>query len=131
MALLWKGIGISLVCCVLTLSLSGREKNISGLLGICACAMISVIALSYLDPVISFLRKLESVGSLHSGHLTIMIKAVGIGLVTDLAVQFCNDSGNAGTGKVLHFLGTAVMVCSSVPVFEGLLDLVCTVLGEI
>ena len=131
MGILWKGIGIGLVCTVLSLSLKEREKDISALLGIGACVAVSTIALSYLEPVISFLRRIESVGSLHSEHLSILIKVVGIGTVTDIAVQFCNDSGNSGMGKVLQFLGSSVMIWSSIPVFEALMDLVLSVLGEI
>ena len=131
MGLLWKGIGICLVCSVLSLSLKEREKDISALLGIGACVVVSVIALSFLEPIISLLRKLETVGSLHSDHLAVLIKVVGIGAVTDTAVQFCDGSGNAGVGKVLRFLGSAVMVWSSLPVFDALLELVSSVLGEI
>lgn len=131
MALLWKGIGICLVCSVLSLTLKDRERGFSILLGIGACAAISVIALSYLEPVISFFRKLETVGSLHSDYLSVLIKVVGIGMVTDIAARSCDDSGNAGVGKVLQFLGSAVMIWSSIPVFEALLDLISSVLGEI
>lgn len=131
MGLLWKGIGIGLVCTVLSLSMKEREKDFSALLGIGACVAVSVIALSFLEPVISFLRKMESVGSLRSEYLSILVRAVGIGAVTDMAVQFCNDSGNSGMGKVLRFLGSTVMVWSSIPVFEALLELVLSVLGEI
>ena len=131
MALMWKGIGICLICSVLSLSLKDRGKDFSVLLGIGACVGVSVIALSYLEPVISFFRRLETIGSLDAEYLTILIKVVGIGSVTDLAAQFCADSGNAGVGKVLQFLGTAVMVWTSVPVFDALLELVCSVLGGI
>ena len=131
MAVFWKGIGICLVCSVLSLSLKEREKDFSMLLGLGTCAIVSVMALSYLEPVISFLRRLESVGSLHSDHLTVLIKVVGVGVVTDTATRFCDDSGNSGVGKVLQFLGTAVMVWSSIPIFEALLELVSSVLGEI
>lgn len=131
MAFLWKGIGICLVCSVLSLSLKDREKGISILLVIGACTAVSAITVSYLEPLISFFRRLESVGSLHSEHLTVLIKIVGIGWVTDVASQFCNDSGNSGVGKVLRFLGTVVMVWSSIPVFDSLLELVCIILGEI
>ena len=129
--LLWKGVGVGLVCCILSLSVREREKEIAALLGIGACVVISAMALSCLDPVISFLRRLESLGAVHSEHLTILVKVVGIGLVTDIAVQFCNDAGNSGTGKVLQFLGSAVMLCSAVPVLDALLELVCSVLGEL
>ena len=128
---LWKGLGIGLVCSVLSLSIKEREKDISSVLVIGACVAVSAIALNYLDPIISFLRRLESAGSLHSEHLAILMKVAGIGAVTDIAVQVCNDAGNAGTGKMMKFLGSAVMIWSSLPVFESLFDLVCSVLGEI
>ena len=131
MGLLWKGIGICLVCSVLSLSLNDRQKDISAILVMGACVAVSVIAFSFLEPAISFLRRLQSVGSLHSEHLSILIKVVGVGTVTDIAVQFCNDSGNTGVGKVLQFLGSAVMLWSSIPVFDALLELVLSVLGEI
>lgn len=131
MELMWKGIGIGLVCCVLSLSVREREKDLSALLAIGACTAVSVMAISCMEPVVSLLRRLESLGPLHSEHLSILIKAVGIGIVTDISVRFCNDAGNSGTGKVLQLLGSAVMLRSSLPVFDALLELICSVLGEI
>ena len=131
MALLWKGIGTVLICCLLSLFIKGWGKDIAALLGIGACLVVTAAAMSYLEPVVSFIRRLESVGSLDPDHLGILIKVVGIGLVTDIAVQVCNDTGNSGIGKMTQFLGSAVMIWSPLPVFEALLDLVCYVLGEI
>ena len=131
MTILWKGLGIGLVCCIISLFIKDREKDFSVILGIGACVVVSIMALSYLEPVLAFLRRLGSVGSLHSDHLSVLIKVVGIGLITDIAVQVCNDTGNSGTGKVMQFLGSAVMLWSAIPVFDALLDVICSVLGEI
>lgn len=129
MGLYWKAAAAVLVAVVLILAL-GR-KDLGLVLGIAACAMVSLAALEYLEPVTELFDTLETLGDLESGMISILLKSVGIGVLTEIAAMVCTDSGNGSLGKALQLLGTAVILWISLPLFTALLDLIQEIMGNL
>lgn len=129
MDLFWKALAGVLLTAVLTLALSKQEKDISLLLKMGVCAMVAIIAVSYFDPVLTFLRQLEELGDLQGDMLGILLKAVGIGMVAEIAGMICADSGNASLGKILQLLSSGVILWLSLPIFSALLEMIQQILG--
>ena len=122
MSLFWKAAAAVLLAVVLGLSL-GKQKDIGVLLTMAVCCMVAMIAISYLEPVLDFLRELETLG--------ILLKAVGIGLVSEIAGLVCTDAGNGSLGKTLQMLGSAVILYLSLPIFTAMLELIREILREL
>lgn len=118
-----------LLTVVLTLTLRRQEMGI--VLAAAVCAMIALAALEYLRPVIALLETLREMGELDGELISVLLKAAGLGLVTEIASLICADSGNASLGKCLQLLGTAVILWMSVPLFHALLELIREILGEL
>lgn len=126
-----KAIAGVLIAIVLGLVLSKQGKDISALLTIAVCCMVITAAVTYLRPVVDFFEKLESIGQLDSGMLTILLKAVGIGLLAEVTSLICADAGNAALGKTLQIFASAVILWISIPLLTSLINLVEEILGEI
>lgn len=120
-----------LLTVILVLALGHQGKQTAMLLVLAVCAMIGMLAFTYLDPVMDFIRRLQDLGSLDGGMLQILLKAVGIGLIGEIASMICADSGNAALGKTLQMLSAAVILRLSIPLLEQLLDLLEQILGEV
>ena len=131
MELFWKAIAVSLLTVILGAVMGKKDKDISVLLSIAGCVLVAGFTEVYLSPVVRFLGELESMGNLRSDLLGILLKAVGIGLISEIAAVVCSDSGNAGLGKMIQLIGSVVILWLSIPVFQALLDLVQTILGEL
>lgn len=131
MELFWKAAAGVLMAVILGLVLGKQEKDISLMLSIAVCAMAAIIALSYLEPVLDMLRQMEKLGSLGGDMLSVLLKAVGIGLVAEIAGMVCADAGNAALGKTMQMLGTAAVLWLSIPIFNAFLMLIQQILGEI
>ena len=131
MALFWKGAAGLFVVAVLVITVGRQEKDIALLLVMAACVMVVTAGLSLLEPVVDLLHRLEELGNLQSGVLSILLKITGIGLVTQTGGMILSDSGNTSLARGLQLLGTSVILYLSVPVFETLIDLIQHVLGEI
>ena len=131
MELFWKAIAVSLLTAILGVAMGKQNKDISLLLSIAGCVLIAGLTAVYLSPVVRFLEELESLGNLRGDMLGILLKAVGIGLISEIASVVCGDSGNAGLGKMIQLIGSVVILWLSIPVFRALLDLVQTILGEL
>lgn len=116
--------GAVLITVILTLMLSARDKSYASILSMAVCAMILLLGLSYLEPVIGFLRELEAMGNLQGENIKVLLKVGGIGILTEIAALLCADSGNASLAQSLRILSTAVILWLSLPVFQALLELI-------
>ena len=63
--------------------------------------------------------------------LSVMLKAVGIGLLAEISVAICKDSGNESMGKSLGILSSVAVIWLSIPIFERLITLLDEILGSI
>lgn len=129
MELYFKGAAGILLAAVLGLALQKQEKDLSAVLTAAVIAMAAVLMLRLLEPVLELLRQLEKVGNLRSDALELLLKAAGIGLTAEVAGLVCADAGNAALAKMLRLLGTAAILCLSVPMFTALLECITEMVG--
>ena len=126
-----KSVAGILITVVATLVLSKKDKDFSVLLVICVCCMVAAVALGYLKEIIQFIRLLQQKGNLDSDLIGVLLKAVGISVLTEITSMICTDSGNAALGKVIQFLSSSVILWLSIPLFTQLLELIEDVLGAV
>ncbi len=129
MELFWKAAAGVLLTTVLTLTIGRQEKDLAVVLSMAVCCMASIAAFSALEPVLDFLYRLEQLGNLQEGAFGILLKILGIGIVSEVAGHICRDGGNDALAKTLQLLATAVILQLSLPVMETLLELIRTILG--
>ena len=117
-----------LIATLLCLTISKQSKDFSLIIIITVCIMVAVAAFDYLRPVFDLLKNLALLGQLDSQMLTILLKSVGIGLLSEFVCTLCTDAGYASMGKALQMLASAVILCMSVPLFTSLIELIQRVL---
>ena len=121
----------ALIAVILGLSLRQQGKDIALLLSIAACCMAIIAGAVYIRPVITFLENLQELAELQDTSFQILLKAVGIGLIGEIACLICGDSGNAALGKSIQILTTGVLLYLSLPLMNALLEMVQKILGEL
>ena len=126
-----KAIAGILVALILWISLPKQHKEFSLLLSLCVCAMAFAISEKFLRPLVQFIRNLQIMGNLDRDMLSVILKSVGIGMISEICVLLCKDAGNEAMGKSLQFLSVTVVLWLSIPVFERLLSLLDNILGSI
>lgn len=120
--------GAVVILVILCLLVSSRDKSFGSLLVMGGCAMVLMLGISYLSPVVSFLQDLQSLGNLQPELVKILMKVTGIGILTEITVLLCADSGNSSLGQSLRILSTGVILWLSLPIFQAMLDLVQSIL---
>lgn len=121
----------ALLTAILAVVVRRHNGEIAALLALCGCCLISVMALTFLTPILSFLRKLQQLGSLNGDMLAILLKVTGVALTAEIAANVCTDAGNGALAKSLQMLSAAVILYLSLPMFQALLDLVERIFGGI
>ena len=101
------------------------------LLSVAVCVTVLIAAIAFLQPVADFIVKIQKIGNLDDSLVAVVLKAVGIGLISEVCVLVCKDAGNESVGKVLQTMASAVILWLSIPVFEKLLTLLDEILGAV
>ena len=127
----WKAAAAVLLAVILVPAVAKTEKDISMLLTMAVCCLVAAAAFSYLEPVLDLLWELKALGDLSGEMLGILMKAVGIGLVAEIAGMICADAGNGSLGKTLQILASAAILYLSIPLFQAFLTLVQEILGQL
>lgn len=120
-----------LLTVIMVLALGKEGKQTALLLVLAVCGMVGVMALGYLEPVLTFAQRLGTVGNINNEMISILLKVVGIGLIGEIASLICADAGNTSLAKVLQILSAAVILRIALPLLEQLLDLLERVLGNV
>ena len=131
MELFLKTVACVLITAILALTLQKLGMEMSALLTLCACCMVVTVAFTFLSPVLDFLQRLKQLGDLNGEFMTILLKAAGIGLISEIASMICSDAGNAALGKSLQVAASAAVLWISIPMLESLLDLISQILGAV
>lgn len=131
MTLFYKAAALAMISAILGLAVGKQGKDWSLLISIAACTMITAITVTYLEPVFTFIHRLEILGNLKSEMLKILTQVLGIGLIAEVASMVCTDAGNATLAKAIQLLGSAAILCLSVPLFTSLIDMIEEILGAI
>ena len=116
---------------ILGIALSKRSADVAMVLSILVCCMILTAMAGFLEPVMDFLRELQQIAQLDGQMVEILLKAVGIGLISEIAALICADSGSGALGKGLIILASAVILFLCLPLMRSLLELMNEILGEL
>jgi stage III sporulation protein AD len=113
-----------MIAVILIQFLSGHGKQFGLILSLLVCCGICLAAMEFLKEVLTFFRKLEDLGNWNGDLYGILLKCVGIGLLSEITGLICADSGNAAMGKAIGLLSSVLMIWIALPLFSGILDLI-------
>ena len=131
MELYLKGCSAAMIGLILALIVGYNRKDFGILISLAVCSIAVICVVGYLRPVIDYITKLRILGNLDSEVVRILVKAVGIGFLTEVSVLICNDAGNASMGKILQYLGSSVILWLSLPLFHMMTELLQQMLNKL
>ena len=120
-----------LLTSIINIVLERNGKDISILLTMAVCCMAVAAAVSCFTPVFRFVNRLVEIGGLNHELINILLKVVGIGLVSQIAGFVCADAGSQSLAKAMQIMTVAVILCISVPALEEMLSLIEGILEEV
>lgn len=120
-----------LLSVIMGIALRHKGNEISVLLSIAVCVMLGTLAVSYLKPTIDFIRNMYTRVEIDSELFQVLLKVVGVGVISEITALICTDAGNSSVGKMMQILGTALILYLSLPMFSALLDFVESMLEKL
>ena len=131
MSIFLKAVSGAFISLILWLCLEKRGKDISVLLTMFVCVVILISTFTIFSPVIALIEKLRQMGDINKDYINVILKIVGIGLLSEVASLVCKDAGNEAIGKTLQVISTVLILVISVPIIEKLLELLNNILSNV
>lgn len=97
--------------------------------GLIAGVLILLAAFSGALPVLRELEALLSRSGLSNEYVAILLKALGICLLTQLASDACRDAGEQGLGSKAELVGRLALLTLALPLFRKVGELAISLIG--
>lgn len=98
------------------------------------CEISAVIALFFMIlPEIRHLKtltaELTGTAGIQGDYLEILLKVLGLALITEICADMCRDSGQSALGTKIEFFGTVSVLTAAIPLFKAVLQLIAAAAG--
>lgn len=105
----------------------GREE-FSPLVSLAVCVVLFSVAITLFYPVIDYINEITA-DSLLEPYAGTLLKALGVGLITQTTAEVCRDSGETAVAGKVELLGKAEILLLSLPLLRELLSVAGVVMG--
>lgn len=119
---------VAVIGAVLCLFTRQQGAVFSTLVSLAVVLILSASAMAFLRPVFTFASTLRETASLGSGIVLPVVKAMGIGFLTEIGKNICQDAGENAIASVLQMVGGIAGIYVMLPLMESVLSLLETML---
>lgn len=116
--------GAGIAAAVLSAVLRQYNREYGLYISLAACALIIGAVLNAVSPLLSLIGTLREAAGLDSAYVAVLLKALAVCCMTQLASDCCRDGGEAAIASKIDFAGRIAVLLISVPLFEKLIGLI-------
>ena len=124
-----KLIGLCVLAAAMVMVLSQMHPRIAALLSIVFGLMVVAVSLGPVTQYVAQIQSFLTDAALDGAYGKVILKAMGIVLVTQLACEVCREMDASGVARRVEFLGRIALLGLAVPVFISLAEMAVNVLG--
>lgn len=121
--------GIAVICALLCVIVRQYRPEAALGVGIAGGVLLMGAAVLMLAPSVEALKELSRRAGLDNGFAQVLIKALAVCCITQLAADICRDAGESALASKLELAGRAAVAVISLPVFMELADIVAGLVG--
>lgn len=110
---------------VLLAGMLKKEKSEYGMLiALLVCMVIFSFIISKIQIVLVFVERLESMLSIDSSYIALILKMIGIAYLAGFAIDVCKDAGYAAIGSQIETFAKISILVVSLPVLLMFLEVI-------
>lgn len=113
--------GLLLLALCLVLLLRNNRPEMALVFSICAAVFFFIYALADLTAVFLWFRELCA-QSAFAPYMTVLVKALGIGLLTGFLAEICRDVGEGTLCRAAELCGKGAILLLALPLMKEFLD---------
>ncbi|MBQ7046829.1 MAG: hypothetical protein IJN85_03705 [Oscillospiraceae bacterium] len=114
---------IALVAVVLYIIVKQVRAEYAVFVEICSVAVVAVFALNYATDMLYQASSFIELSGVGTDCIKILIKSLGIAVVTQISGDVCRDNGNSALASCLEMAGKVVIVLLALPIIQSVSQL--------
>lgn len=120
---------VVVVAAFLAVLLRHQRPEFAMAIGVLAGVAVLLLVIGRIAPVLDTLRNMLNASGLPGEYGQILFKALGIGLLTQLAADACRDADEGAMAAKAELAGKAAMLLLALPLFEKVAELAASLIG--
>lgn len=125
----WKVVGLAMVAACCCMVLRSQTGALAMALSLLVCALILGATCQLFQPVLQVLDTLRSMSGLEEAVTAPVLKVMGIGFVSQIAVTVCEDTGEKALGQAVEVGCSILALYVTLPLISAVLQLLKDILG--
>ncbi len=117
-------VGVGLVAAVLSIVIKQYKPELGIFISLFAGIIILSAILGVLKPAIDTILELVGMAGLDESYGNVLIKALAVCYVTQIAADSCRDAGEGAIAGKVEMAGKAAIIVISLPMFKALVNTV-------
>ena len=117
-------VGIGIAAAAVSVILRQYNKEYGLYIALAVSVIILIYVLGCMEPVFSFLDSLAEISGTNSEYIGILVKALAVSYITQLASDCCRDCGETAIASRIDFAGKIALLLISIPLFEAILGII-------
>ncbi len=114
----------AVIAAVLSVVLKQYKPEYSLFISLGTGILIFLAVIAVIEPVIDYIKELTEGAGLESVFGEVLIKALAVCYITQLACDCCNDAGETAIAGKLQLAGRIAVLILSLPMFKSLTEIV-------
>ena len=117
----WQMVGLGVIAALLCVVLRPLHPELAMILSLAAGAVLLLAVVGEVGQVLALAKKMMEKAHLPGAYMPILLKALGICLLTQVACDTCRDAGETALSVKLEMAGKIAVLVLSLPLFEEIL----------
>jgi len=113
---------VGIIAAVLAVILKREHPSAALMVSIAASVLIFIMIIPELASVINLIRRLSTFIDLGAGHVTTVLKIIGIAYAAEFGSQICVDAGESAIASKIELGGKVLIMAVSAPIIISLVD---------
>lgn len=115
---------LSVAAVIIALTLKPKNVEIALMLGLCASVVILFSLFSNVAQITDKISKITAASGISTGYIAILLKVIGICLVTEFTANVCRDSGSSSLAGTVTLTGKILVTIAALPLYSDILNVV-------
>lgn len=119
---------LAVVTVIIIIMLKPKNGEIAIMLGVSCGVIILISVLSQVSAVTDTVNKIIASANISTNYVAILLKVIGICLITEFAVNTCKDAGSQALAGNVSLAGKIMVTITSLPLYSDILNTVLSLL---
>lgn len=121
---------LSVVTVIICVMLKPKNAEISVMLGISCSVIILIGVLTQVSAIVTTINQIIASSGISIDYIVILLKSIGICLVTEFTVNTCKDSGSQSLASNVSLAGKIMVTVTALPLYSDILKTVLSLAGN-